>query len=40
MKNLLFSPQYSKCYEIGPGNVCKGIVKRFNKKLDVINVTA
>lgn len=27
-------------YEIGPGTVCRGIVKRFGKKLPVTNVQA
>jgi len=40
MTNLLKSPEFVKAYEVGPGTVCKGIVKRFNKKLEVISVTA
>jgi [acyl-carrier-protein] S-malonyltransferase len=38
MTNLLKSPEFTKAYEIGPGTVCKGIVKRFSKKLEVTSV--
>lgn len=34
------SPEFEKSYELGPGTVCRGIVKRFGKKLEVINVQA
>lgn len=40
MKGLLNSPDFVKAYEIGPGSVCKGIVKRFGKKYEVISVQA
>ena len=29
-----------KAYELGPGTVCRGIVKRFGKKIEVVNVQA
>lgn len=38
MRNLLLSPEFEKCYEIGPGNVCKGIVLRFGRRLPVVSV--
>ena len=31
---------FEKAYEIGPGTVCRGIVKRFGKKLEVVNISA
>lgn len=31
---------FEKAYELGPGTVCRGIVKRYSKKLNVINVQA
>lgn len=37
---MVNSPDFIKSYEIGPGTVCRGIVKRFGKKLEVINVQA
>ena len=41
--NMVKSPEWAegaggKSYELGPGTVCRGIVKRFGKKLEVINV--
>lgn len=41
--NMVKSPDWAegaggKSYELGPGTVCRGIVKRFGKKLEVINV--
>lgn len=38
MSTMLTSPDHTKSYEIGPGSVCKGIVKRFGKKLEVVSV--
>jgi [acyl-carrier-protein] S-malonyltransferase len=38
MTNMLQSPSFIKSYEIGPGTVCRGIVKRFGKKYEVVNV--
>jgi [acyl-carrier-protein] S-malonyltransferase len=38
MTNMLQSPAFTKSYEIGPGTVCRGIVKRFGKKYEVVNV--
>lgn len=38
MGRLLTDPEHVKSYEIGPGTVCKGIAKRFNKKLEVVSV--
>ena len=40
MKNMLLSPEFESCYEIGPGNVCKAIVKRFRKRTNVISLQA
>ena len=37
---MVKAPEYTKSYEIGPGTVCRGLVKRFGKKLEVINVQA
>ena len=37
---MVKSPEFEKAYELGPGTVCRGIVKRFGKKLDVTNVQA
>lgn len=37
---MVKSPDFTKAYEIGPGTVCRGIVKRFGKKLEVVNVQA
>lgn len=39
IKAMVTSPEFIKSYEIGPNNVCKGIVKRFGKKLEVINIS-
>eukprot|EP01041_Mallomonas_annulata_P012559 gene12559-26450_t len=35
---MVKSPDFIKAYELGPGSVCRGIVKRYGKKLEVINV--
>lgn len=40
ISTMVTSPDFVKAYEVGPGTVCRGIVKRFGKKLEVINVTA
>ena len=32
--------EYEMSYEIGPGTVCRGIVKRFGKKIPVTSVQA
>jgi [acyl-carrier-protein] S-malonyltransferase len=37
---MVKSPDFQKAYELGPGTVCRGIVKRFGKKLEVVNVQA
>jgi len=37
---LVKSPEFLKAYEIGPGTVCRGIIKRYGKKLEVINIQA
>lgn len=37
---MVKSPDFVKAYEIGPGTVCRGIVKRFGKKIEVVNVQA
>jgi [acyl-carrier-protein] S-malonyltransferase len=39
MTQLLQSSDFTKAYEIGPGTVCKGLVKRYGK-YEVISVTA
>lgn len=36
---MVKSPEYVKSYEIGPGKVCRGLIKRFGKKLEVDSVT-
>lgn len=40
ISTMLQAPEFQKTYEIGPGTVCKGIVKRFGKKYEVVNVQA
>ena len=40
IKTMVTDPEFVKSYEIGPGTVCRGIVKRFGKKLEVINIQA
>ena len=35
---MVKAPEFQRSYELGPGTVCRGIVKRFGKKLEVINV--
>lgn len=37
---LVKSPEFNRAYEIGPGSVCRGIVKRFGKTLKTVGVTA
>jgi hypothetical protein len=37
---MVKAPEFIKAYELGPGTVCRGIVKRFGKKIDVTNVQA
>mmetsp|Transcript_2659 Transcript_2659/g.3634 ORF Transcript_2659/g.3634 Transcript_2659/m.3634 type:complete len:354 (+) Transcript_2659:16-1077(+) len=37
---MVQAPDFAKSYEFGPGTVCRGIVKRFGKKLDVTNIQA
>jgi [acyl-carrier-protein] S-malonyltransferase len=37
---MVKAPEFEKAYELGPGTVCRGIVKRFGKKLNVTNVQA
>eukprot|EP00981_Chlorochromonas_danica_P003073 scaffold610_cov169-Ochromonas_danica.AAC.9 len=40
ISTMVTNPDFVKSYEIGPGTVCRGIVKRFGKKLEVVNVQA
>ena len=40
ISTLVKAPEFEKAYELGPGMVCRGIVKRYGKKLNVINVIA
>lgn len=40
ISTMVTNPEFTKAYEIGPGTVCRGIVKRFGKKLEVVNVVA
>lgn len=40
ISTMVKAPEFTKAYELGPGSVCKGIVKRFGKKLEVVNVKA
>ena len=37
---MVKSEDFEQSYEIGPGTVCRGIVKRFGKKTPVISVQA
>ena len=37
---MVKAPEFDQAYELGPGTVCRGIVKRFGKKLNVTNVQA
>jgi [acyl-carrier-protein] S-malonyltransferase len=32
--------EFQRAYELGPGTVCRGIVKRYGKKLEVVGVQA
>jgi [acyl-carrier-protein] S-malonyltransferase len=40
VSTMVKDPEFAKAYEVGPGTVCRGIVKRLGKKLEVINVSA
>lgn len=40
ISTMVKSAEFEKAYELGPGMVCRGIVKRYGKKLNVINVIA
>jgi len=40
MTAMTKSSDFVKAYEVGPGTVCKGIVKRFGKQFEVISVSA
>jgi len=40
MKAMLAAPDFEKCYEIGPGNVCKGIIMRFRKRTPIVSIAA
>ena len=35
---MVRAPEFQKAYELGPGTVCKGLVKRHGKQFEVINV--
>lgn len=37
---MVQADEFERCFEVGPGTVCKGIVKRFGRKLPVENITA
>lgn len=39
MKKILDSGEFSNGYEIGPGNVCKGIFKRMNRRANIVSVS-
>ncbi len=39
ISTMVQSTDFTKAYELGPGTVCRGIVKRFGKKLEVVNVS-
>jgi [acyl-carrier-protein] S-malonyltransferase len=36
--SMVKAPEHERSYELGPGTVCRGIVKRFGKKIEVVNV--
>lgn len=40
ISTMLQAPEFQKTYEVGPGTVCKGIIKRFGKQYEVVNVQA
>ncbi len=41
MQTVLGHPSFNKkCYELGPGNTCKSIVKMTNRRVDVVSVSA
>lgn len=35
---MVKAPEHERSYELGPGTVCRGIVKRFGKKIEVVSV--
>ena len=37
---MVTADAFEECYELGPGTVCRGIVKRFGKKLKVNSIQA
>jgi len=37
---MVNAPEFENSYEIGPGTVCRGILKRFGKKTPVVSVQA
>lgn len=38
MKNMMNHESFTKkTYEIGPGNICKGIIKKINRRVDVVS---
>lgn len=37
---MVKAPEFENSYEIGPGTVCRGILKRFGKKTPVVSVQA
>jgi [acyl-carrier-protein] S-malonyltransferase len=37
---MVRAPEFQRAYELGPGTVCRGIVKRYGKKLEVVGVQA
>jgi len=39
MTEMVKSGQVQHCYEVGPGSVCKGILKRFDKNIQVTSVS-
>ena len=40
ISTMVKAPEFDRAYELGPGTVCRGIVKRYGKKINVINVLA
>ncbi len=39
IKAMIGAPEFQTCYEIGPGSVCKGIVKRHNRRVSVVSLS-
>lgn len=39
MKQVLSSPEFKVAYELGPGTVCSGLVKRYGKQYEVVNIS-